>query len=172
MCSTAGRAAAEEVRPVPLLLEQQRSGHGRGAPPAPGWALGPMTQSFPPGPALLRPRPPLNPAPVQLGPPHKEELRPHLRPSVGAGRSLRKRKGTRTTSDGRRRTRRRKGRPTNKMAPAAGAASAAAGGGLEAALAVAATAVVRRPGTESESMVAEAAAAAAATVATAAGTRS
>lgn len=158
--------------PVSPLRARRRSRHGRGASPARGRALGLVTQSFSSGHALRRPRPAWLTTPsTPLAPPHEEEPRPHLRPTLGAGRSLRKRKGTRTTSDGRRRTRRRKGRPTNKMAPAAGAASAAAGGGLEAALAVAATAVVPRPGTESESMVA-AAAAAAATVATAAGTRS
>lgn len=156
--------------PVSPLWARQRSRRGRSASPAPGRALGLVTQSFSSGHALRRPRPASSTTPsTPLSPPREEEPRPHLRPSLGAGRSLRKRKGTRTTSDGRRRTRRRKGRPTNKMAPAAGAASAAAGGGLEAA--VAATAVVPRPGTESESMVA-AATAAAATVATAAGTRS
>lgn len=139
-----------------------RSGQGVGAGDS-ELSSGPRPQTTTPSP-LAPPR--------AVGPAPQEEPRLHLRPSLGAGRSLRKRKGTRTTSDGRRTTRRRKGRPTNKMAPAAGAASAAAGGGLEAALAVAATAVVRRPGTESESMVAAAAAAAAATVATAAGTRS
>lgn len=55
--------AGEEVGQVSPLPARQRSRHGRGASPVPGRALGPVTQSFPPGPALRRPRPPTGPAP-------------------------------------------------------------------------------------------------------------
>ncbi|XP_076403269.1 uncharacterized protein LOC143267744 [Peromyscus maniculatus bairdii] len=82
----ARRAAGEEVGPVSQLRARQRSGHGRGASPASGRALGLVTQSFPPGHALRRPRPaPLTTPSTPLAPPREEEPRLHLRPRLRGG---------------------------------------------------------------------------------------
>lgn len=72
--------------PVSQLRARQRSGHGRGASPAWGRALGLVTQSFPPGHALRRPRPaPLTTPSTPLAPPREEEPRLHLRPRLRGG---------------------------------------------------------------------------------------